>query len=684
MSGASDLINYPLTVILTDPSLKTVANGGLVNNINGYDIGFYPDCSGTGAALKWELDSYTPTTGAIVAHVLRPTLSRTTDDTIGMYYGGSFSSFQSTPSAVWTASYAGVWHLSSTAGSDSSANALSTANNGAANGTGKLGGGVVMNGSGQNIAITDGAAVHLTGPFTISAWVNRAASNVNHDIFNSENDVSAKFGGIGLRITSANKLSVSSGKNTGEGLGVDYQLGNGSTNVSASAWHHVVGLWDGSNLKVYLDGVPDGSMPWTYAPAYLSTNYVDIGRLRQSGASYYWFNGTVDEVSVSSTNRSADWILTEYRNQSAPATYLSEGPQVTPTPFPNGYGYCKVVTTQRAMVSGVSDLTNYPLTVILTDTDLKTVSNDGLVSNSNGYDIGFYPDCSGVGAALKWEMESYSPTTGAIVAHVLRPTLSPATDDTIGMFYGGSFTSFQSTPSAVWDAGYKAVYHLPDGSSLNLNDSTASANNLANINAVAAAAGKVDGGASFTSGASSRLIRSSPDFPTGTQPRTLEGWFKMGANQTQELMGWGDNAGGTSRFAVYWDDDGKLYADCAGHSAAFPWTYNGNWHHIAFTFPAGATTTSGILGYFDGVPQTMTGDGATLATSAAEFRLGGTPASSAGDFYTGLLDEVRISNAARTADWIITEYRNQSAPGTYISAGPRLTSAPGGGGCGTG
>lgn len=330
ISGSNDLANYPLTVILTDADLKSAANGGFVYNASGYDIGFYPDCSGSGTALKWELESYAPTTGAIVAHVLRPTLSHTANDTIGMYYGGSFTTFQSTPSAVWAANYTGVWHLSGNPGGDSTANALSTVNNGSATGTGALGGGATMNGSNQSIVITDSSALHLTGAFTISAWINRAASNVNHDIFNSENDVSSKFGGIGLRINSANKVSVSSGKNTGETPGADYQLGNGATNVTASVWHFVVGLWDGSTLKVYLDGVPDGSAAWGSAPVYLSTNYVDIGRLRQSGVSYYWFGGTLDEVRLSATNRSADWILTEYRNQSNPGSYISTGPRVTP------------------------------------------------------------------------------------------------------------------------------------------------------------------------------------------------------------------------------------------------------------------------------------------------------------------------------------------------------------------
>src|ERR1019366_9919175 len=51
--------------------------------------------------------------------------------------------------------------------------------------------------------------------------------------------------------------------------------------------------------------------------------------------------------------------------------------------FPSGYASCKVVTTQHTMVSGASDLANYPLAVILTDADLRATANGGLVNNTN-------------------------------------------------------------------------------------------------------------------------------------------------------------------------------------------------------------------------------------------------------------------------------------------------------------
>jgi hypothetical protein len=40
------------------------------------------------------------------------------------------------------------------------------------------------------------------------------------------------------------------------------------------------------------------------------------------------------------------------------------------------------------------------------------------------------------------------------------------------------------------------------------------------------------------------------------------------------------------------------------------------------------------------------------------------------------LDEPRMSNVARTGDWITAEYNNQSNPGTFYSVGPQAVVDP--------
>ena len=50
--------------------------------------------------------------------------------------------------------------------------------------------------------------------------------------------------------------------------------------------------------------------------------------------------------------------------------------------------------------------------------------------------------------------------------------------------------------------------------------------------------------------------------------------------------------------------------------------------------------------------------------------------SGGGSVFNGLIDEVRISNTARSPSWILTEYNNQNNPSTFYTIG----SEQGGGG----
>jgi hypothetical protein len=341
--------------------------------------------------------------------------------------------------------------------------------------------------------------------------------------------------------------------------------------------------------------------------------------------------------------------------------------------FPNGYSYCKVVTTQHTMVSGTNDLANYPLTLKLTDADLRTTGNGGLVNNTNGYDIGFYPDCSGSGAALKWEMESYSATTGAIVAHVLRPTLSHTTDDTIGMYYGGSISSFQSTASAVWNAGYQGVWHLASGGLLP--ESTTNAVTLTNVNAVTSVTGQVDGAAGLAYASAQQLTHADATALRVPNNITVSAWVMATTFRPLGLVvAKCANAGPLQRnydmditstgFVRFYATQGST--QYKGFTANTALT-TGTWYYIVAVYDGSFQRI-----YRNGVP-----DGTNALTGNVDSALDGPLriGELQGDtttYFDGSIDEVRISSVARSADWVLTEYRNQSAPGTYISAGPRI------------
>ena len=73
---------YPITA----PS--TTANGGLVQNVNGYDIVFSSAAAGANR-LSFEREKYVAATGEVDFWVKIPTLSHTAGTAIYMWYGNA-------------------------------------------------------------------------------------------------------------------------------------------------------------------------------------------------------------------------------------------------------------------------------------------------------------------------------------------------------------------------------------------------------------------------------------------------------------------------------------------------------------------------------------------------------------------------------------------------------------------
>ena len=57
-----------------------------------------------------------------------------------------------------------------------------------------------------------------------------------------------------------------------------------------------------------------------------------------------------------------------------------------------------------------------------------------------------------------------------------------------------------------------------------------------------------------------------------------------------------------------------------------------------------------------------------LNTTAVSASLGKDPGAALRE-WNGIIDECRISNSVRSADWIATEYNNQNSPSTFYSYG---------------
>jgi RHS repeat-associated protein len=350
--------------------------------------------------------------------------------------------------------------------------------------------------------------------------------------------------------------------------------------------------------------------------------------------------------------------------------------------WPNGYTYRRLITINHSHVSN-TDQTNFPVLISGTYSDLASTANGGAVTNANGYDIIFTSDPNGTNV-LPFEQESYSATSGQVIYWVQVPTVSHSADTIIFMFYGNpSITTDQSNKNGTWDSGYVGVWHLPNGTTLSPNDSTSLGNNATNIGSVAAATGKIDGGASFN-GTSNYLDSGEPASLQSTTPITASVWLNTTHLNSTNISNLLDKSSGHSNgftlgdggqwfsdvyFRIYPGGSGGTCSSTGNACFARSLVNDGNWHYIVGVYDPVA---SEVFLYLDGVLKSSNSSGTFTANTATDLTLGtflgGAGSSSA--------DEFRISKTARSADWITTEYNDQSSPSTFysITAGSGATS----------
>ena len=288
---------------------------------------------------------------------------------------------------------------------------------------------------------------------------------------------------------------------------------------------------------------------------------------------------------------------------------------------------------------------------------LRHTSHGGKVSDINGYDIIFASDAVG-STKLDHETESYDHETGVGVWHHREPTVATGTDTVFYIFYTNtSVTTSQEAITGVWDANYKAVLHLPNGTDLTALDSTSN-NNDGTISTPTAVAGQIGGAAHFNGTADYISI---PATGGANSTLTLSVWvnwvsnssyagvlFMRSASPTGIFITWG----GT--YELYWNG---TYASSVNPTAVWAYkvmTVSGTSGKL-YDCKAGACST-----------ESFTVSGSTTYDTAwmlAQDNCCG------GRFLHGTLDEARISYTARSADWIATEYNNQYSPGTFYALG---------------
>lgn len=340
----------------------------------------------------------------------------------------------------------------------------------------------------------------------------------------------------------------------------------------------------------------------------------------------------------------------------------------------SGYNYERKVTISSTIAGG--SFTDFPVVFISTDISFSTASISGHMKTVFDLIASTVSDCS-VKLSVDTETFNNGVVGSTLTAWVKIPviTTTTLTGATFYWCYGQSgITSYQGNSKNVWSNNFAAVYHFPDGSSFISPTPDSTGSNNGTVTSVTATPGIFGGGASFSSPSG---ISTNYKWINTSDPRafTLSAWVQTTSTPASNAAFISNSNSVTAELDLYQTPSNTLGVFVQDSGGSFGTTTSGSsitgssWVYVAYT---GATFMAYINGVQDGAPPStnpLTGN----FDSGGFFNIGKTPSNAA--YFTGRMDEARISTVARPAIWILAEYRNQSSPKTFTVIGPELFSA---------
>ena len=167
---------------------------------------------------------------------------------------------------------------------------------------GRYGRGLAFNGSNSWVTVNDSASLNLVNGLTLEAWVSPTVSSGWRVIMLKELDAIYEL-----------YASSSSGPVGGVNSG-GYQEVFSSTSLPTNTWSHVAATWDGTTLRLYVNGVQVGSRAVAGTLA-TTSNPLRIGADAKWGE---YFAGTIDEVRVYNRALSAAEIQSDMNTPIGP------------------------------------------------------------------------------------------------------------------------------------------------------------------------------------------------------------------------------------------------------------------------------------------------------------------------------------------------------------------------------
>jgi PKD repeat protein len=242
-------------------------------------------------------------------------------------WGKSGAADSSNGAAVFQAinGFAGMWHMSNdpAGGPGAIKDETVNANNGTCGNTmsapdlvaAVVGRGIHFDGTDDGIDFQETPSLDIKGALTVSAWFKANTLTPWTRIATKAHTSNVyPYTMYGLMLDSVGQIR---GEITD--AGTQYNV-NGSTILNTTDYFYATFTYDGSTLKLYVNGLQEGNTVSHAGMIDANTENFSIGK---SALGDNFFNGIIDEVQLSSVARSADWIRLCYQNQRAGQTLVS-------------------------------------------------------------------------------------------------------------------------------------------------------------------------------------------------------------------------------------------------------------------------------------------------------------------------------------------------------------------------
>lgn len=273
---------------------------------------------------------------------------------------------------------------------------------------------------------------------------------------------------------------------------------------------------------------------------------------------------------------------------------------------------------------------------------------------------------------LKFHVEQFDPQTQVAILWVRVPQLAGgAKTDKIFMYYGNKKAPGAADPGGTYDTNQALVYHFgpPKGSP---QDSTAYKSEPSAFNADVNTASLIGSGAKFSGSQTIAIPANGAVHMTAAKGFTLSAWARIAGAQSNAYIAQladGDHEvvlgiAGNQAFARYAPGGGSPVTVTQSTQLT-----NAEWHHLAVSIGGGhliLLVDGADVGHADVTAQDLGG----------VLTIGG---SAKGNFYTGDLDELEVSNTGRSADWLKAAAHSQGMVAPLVVYGGDSQRDSGGG-----